>query len=514
MGQISTAVDATRVSRVVGYQVEPGDFEPVTPYLPQRIVILGEANTANQSSVVETEEFEFISAKEVGDKFGYGSMLHQIARILRPLSGSRLGGIPTAIIPQLAAGGSTATVIKKSLTVATTVTENATHKLIINGRDNIDGQSYSYSVVKGESDADVRAKIIDAVSNVIGAPVTAAENVNDIDFTTKWTGESSAELNISFDVGDKPAGIVYAEVSKVDGAGEPAIANALTVLGGEAWNTLVINPYGASKFDDLETFNGAPDVSTPSGRYTSTIFKPIMALFGTVLSDKDDVVAITNAAARRSQVTNVHCPAPASKGFTWEAATNMCVTYAPVAQNTPHLDNSNEYYPDMPVPANGAIGDFQDYDARDFMVKKGSSTVNLTNGRYTVQDFVTTYAPDGDPLPKFRFVRDLNLDWNIQFGWRIIMERDIQDKAILPDNNPSRVDNTITPKQVKQLLISYIGEQAANALIADVPFSEDSIEVGINQTNPARIDIFFKYKRTSTAHIASTNAEVDFNFTN
>ena len=64
----------------------------------------------------------------------------------------------------------------------------------------------------------------------------------------------------------------------------------------------------------------------------------------------------------------------------------MCATLAPVAQNSPHLDNSAKQYPDMPTPSDELIGDFSDYDARDFMVKKGSSTVNIVSGKYTVQE--------------------------------------------------------------------------------------------------------------------------------
>lgn len=510
---ISTGIDLTRVSRVVGYKLKKANFDPDTPYLPQRIVVFGEANTANQSEVTEGEAFEFINAKEVGDKFGYGSPLHQQARILRPVSGNPLGGIPTVIFPQAEAGAATATVIKIGVAVATTVTENATHKIFISGRDGIDGTSYDFNVVVGEVQADVTAKIIDAISNVLGSPVTAALNVTDIDCTTKWAGVTSAEVNISFDVGDKPAGIVYSEVSKVDGTGAASLTATLASSAFTSkWNTIATNPYGSAQFSALETYNGIPDPDNPTGRYSPDDFKPMVALYGSVLTDKDAVVAITNAAARQDQVTNVHCPAPGSDAHTWEAAANMALISASIMQNTPHLDNSAQSYFDMPVPTDDDIGDFASYDARDYMIKRGSSTVLLESGKFTVQDFVTTYAPDGENPPKFRFVRDLNVDWNIAFGWILIMQRDIQDKAILPDNNPSRVTGTITPKQVNQLLRSFITDKASEALIADVDFSEDSILVEINESNPARLDIFFRYKRTSTAHIVSTDAEVDFNY--
>lgn len=509
---ISTAISLDRISRIVGYKLIPANFEKETPYLPQRIAILGEANTANQATIQEDVPFEFISADEVGEEFGYGSPLHIMARILRPVSGNILGGIPTVIYPQKSDVAATATVIKIGLTISGgSVTKDATHELIINGRNNIDGKRYSYQVIKGQTVAQVEQTIIDTINNVLSSPVTAADNAGDIDCTTKWKGATSAELDIQFNTNGDDAGITYSIISKTNGTGQVSITNSLANFG-ENWNTLVINPY-ADQLDVLENFNGVPDPNNPTGRYSADIFKPFIAFFGTTLSDKDDVVAITNAAARKSQVTNVLAPAPNSKGFSFEAAANMCATYARIAQNSPHIDNSGKYYPDMPVPEDELIGDFADYNARDFMVKKGASTVNITNGKYTIQDMVTTYAPDGVAVPKFRFVRDLMIDFNMEFSWRIIMERDIQDRAIIEDDVPTNVSNVISAKQVKQLVFSHIDQAVRRALIADAQFSKDSTIVQINSSNPARLDIFFRYKRTSTAHIVSSDVEVDFNYT-
>lgn len=514
---ISTAVDLTRVSRVVGYKLKPANFEQITPYLPQRIAVLGEANVAEQA-LLDTDPYEFITAKEVAEKYGYGSPLHQMARILRPLSGNPLGGIPTVVYPQASAvdgeGELTAeqAVYKLGVTVATSVTENATHKLIINGRDNIDGVPYAFNVVKGDNQAAVTTAIIDAVNNVLSSPVAATLATTDVDLTTKWAG-ATAILSVEVDTQGKAAGIVYAEVAEGtdDGTGAVVLTDALAAME-EVWNTIIINPYGADQFDVLEAFNGIPDPDTPTGRYTSTAFYPCVALYGSALSDKDTIVAITNLAARTSQVTNVHCPAPNSAGFPWEAAANMAMTAVPIAQNSPHLDNGAKQYPDMPVPTDGDIGDFSDYNARDFMVKAGSSTVNLTGGKYTVQDFITTYDPDGEVVPKFRFVRDLILDWNVAYNVILLMKGSIQDMTIVPNDTPSRVSGVIKPKQVKQLYISLVTDLESLALVADASFSEDSLQVGINATNPARLDIFFRYKRTSTAHIVSTDAAVDFNY--
>lgn len=506
---ISTAISLDRISRIVGYKLRAGNFGTGTPNLPQRIAILAEANTANQATI-DDAPFEFINAKEVGDKYGYGSPAYMIARILRPISGSLVGGIPTVLYPQLAAGGATSAVYKLGVTVATTVTANVTHKVVINGRDNIDGFSFSFSPAIGDDAAAVRQKIIDAINNVLAAPVIAAENVTDVDLTSKWAG-ATAILSVRIDTGDNAGGIVYAETSNTDGTGEPAITTSLGYFG-ETWNTLVINSYGTGKLADLEAFNGVPDPDNPTGRYLPTNFKPFVALFGSLLSDKDDIALITDAAARKDQVTNVLCPAPNSEGFAFEAAANMCVTCALIFNDNPHLGNGGVSYNDMPVPADSDIGDFESYDGRDFIAKAGSSTVLLENGKFTVQDYETTYHPDGETPAKFRKVRDLNVNWNIAFGWNIIQKSDIWDKAITDDDAPVRVGDTVSPKRVKQLVSSYADDLTDRALIADPDFTRESTQVGINEDNPARLDTFFRVKLTSTADIISSDVEFDFNF--
>jgi len=508
---LSSAIILDAVSRAVGYKLSLAQFAATSELLPISIAVLGEYNTANQATVTENVPFPFTSADEVGAEFGYGSPLHIQARILRPVSGNILGGIPTTIYPQKSDAGATATVIKIGVAVATTVTENATHELVVNGRRSIDGNRYAFSVVKGQNQAAVTASIIDAVNNVLQAPITASLSTLDVDCTTKWKGITSAELNISIETNGKAAGIVYSEVSKTAGAGVISLATSLGNFG-ETWHNLVVNPY-ADQLETLEDFNGIPDPDTPTGRWNSISFNPFVAVFGSVLSDKDDVVAITNAAARRDQVTNAIAMAPNSKGFTFEAAANMVASYAIIAQNNPHVDNSGKSYNDMPVPSDGIIGDFSDWANRDFMAKRGSGTVNITNGKYTVQDFFTTYVPDGVTNPKFRFVKDLVIDFNMEFAWRIIMIRDIQDKAIIADGSVTNVPKTISPKQVLQLINSHVELAEVRGLIVDAAFSKASAKVEINATNPARLDIFFRYKRSSTAHILSSDVEVDFNYT-
>lgn len=506
MSTISTAVGVDRLSRTTGYAIQRGRFNNDTPYLQQVIAILGEANTANQSGLT-VDPVEVTSASEAGELFGYGSPIHSVMRILRPLSGDGVGGVPTIIYPQISDVGATATV--REWTVTGTATANTTHKIIVNGRDILDFKAYDVSIVTGDTATIIAGKVKDAINAVTNAPCTATNALGVVTITSKWEGATSAELSISFDLGSVTAGISYSETASTDGAGTVDLADTLALFGDE-WNTIVINTYREAQFSALETFNGVPNDTAPTGRYSGLIFKPFIAYAGSILSDKDDLALITNAAARISQVTNALCIAPNSKGFTYEAAANVAYLAAITYQNTPHLDISNMSYPDMPVPTDGNIGDMRDYNNRDFLLKKGCSTVLLKNGAYVVQDFVTTYHPDGEVPLQYNYVRNLNLDFNMAFKYRLLEQINLVDKVIASDEQLVTVSNVIKPKEWKSIVFDLFDDSAEIGFIVDPQFSKDSVVVNISTINPNRFETTFSYKRTGTVRIASTTAKAGF----
>lgn len=508
MTAISTAIGLERKSRVAGYKIKKGFFENETPNLRMVVAILGEANTANQGTL-STDKKEVTSAQEAGELYGFGSPIHQMMRILRPVSGEGIGGIPTVVFPQEEAVGATATINEWTVTGA--ATENATHIVVINGRRSVDFSTYSYSVVKGDTATQVAAKIADAINSVLSSPVTAVAVGVVVTITTKWKGNTSAELKIRFDNNLKPAGISYSLTTETLGAGLADVSGALSQFGNE-WYTIVVNPYGSEDtiLTALEQFNGFPDEISPTGRYAGRIFMPFVSLFGNTDSDKDDLVLITDAAARVEQNTNVLCPAPNSEGFTSEAAANYCLLLARTSQDSPELDVNNRRLPDMPVPDNGLIGDMGDYDNRDLLVKKGCSTVVFENGYYTIQDLVTTYHPSGEQPLQYAYTRNLVLDWNVRSGYKILEDINVRDKVIVQDGQVTDSRNSVKPKQWKAVLYDYFDDLAVRALIENPEFSQESLTVEIDGTNPDRFNTSFRYKRTGIARIVSTDAEAGF----
>jgi phage tail sheath gpL-like len=494
------------LSRITGYQIVGVNLANSTPNLPQRIAIIGEGNDDFQDTmpVVPTA---ITSAKQAGELFGYGSPIHMVMRILRPVFSEGVGGIPTIVYPVLSNSNSPeGTNIAGD--VSGTATDNATHYIYIAGRNNIDGQFYAIDIVAGDEAEDVATKVADAINNVLGCPITATLDPNGHNFSmdSKWLGLSAADLNVRFDDGGNPAGITYTVQYNSGGAGTPDITDALAAFGDE-WNTIVINTLGTGSglLTQLNTFNGRPDPVSPTGRYAGIVMKPFICLTGTVaekITSKTDTYP--------NDVTLAVCPAPLSEGMPFEAAANVAVLLARTAQDTPHLDICGLTYPDMPTPT--SIGEMSDYYARDAIMKLGHSTVSLSAGRYKIEDFVTTYHPTGEAIPQFRYCRNLMLDFNICFGYRLLEEQYVTDHVIVNDDDIVTVGKVIKPKQWIAHLADYAVDISKRALTVDPSFMQKNTQVALSTTNPDRLQTKFRYKRSGVARISDTVAEAGFNY--
>jgi phage tail sheath gpL-like len=502
---ISTAVPAGSISRTSGYQLNKGNFSTGTPYLPQKVVILGEANTANQSTLVN-DSVQITTAAQAGQKYGYGSPIHQIARILFPVSGTGIS-VPVYVMAQDEPGGATATVIV--ITITGTATANKTHYINIAGRESLDFSTYAVNIVTGDTPTVIAAKYVTAINAVLGAPVTASSALGVLTLTAKWKGATGAGLTGIPDVDGNTAGVTYVVTSNTAGTGSPSIAAALALFEDE-WNTLVINSYGTVTLTDLEDFNGIPDNDNPTGRYAPMVWKPILAFFGSTLATTSALIAITDADARVQNVTNVLCPAPGSAGMPYEAAANMVLLFANVAQSKPHLTVAGQSYPDMPIPESNTIGEMSIYANRDALRKAGCSTVTLKDGAYKVQDLVTTYHPDGEIPLIFSEARYLVIDWNVKYGYGRLEDLYLKDKTIVADGQYTSVQDVIKPADWKSVLFTYFDALAELGLINDPEFSRDSVVIEIDPTNPNRFNTTFSYKRTGTTEIESTTVTVGF----
>lgn len=499
---ISTAIPANDVSRTSGYQLQKGNFSTTGPYLPPQVVILAEANTSNQGTIVTTP-VQITSAAQAGNTYGYGSPIHAIARQLLP----NIGGVPVYVMAQLAASGATATVIV--WTITGTATASTTHYIRIAGRQVLDYATYAVNIVVGDSPTAIVAKYVAAINVVLGSPVIASAAAGVLTLTSKWTGLTSADLTAVINSNGNAAGLTYTLTSTTAGTATPSIAAALAQFQSN-WYNLVINSYGVAQVPALEAFNGVPDAVNPTGQYLPQVFMPFMAFFGSTDATASDLVTITDNASRVNQVTNVLCPAPGSGNMPYEVAAAWCLLFANVMASNPHLTIAGQSLVDITPPVSNLIGDLSNYTNRNLLKSKGCSTVMLVNGAYQIQDSVTTYHPTGEVPLVFNETRYLAIDWNVYYGYNLLQIANLNDKTIVADGQYTTVQNVITPSDWKAILFTYFDSLAQLALITDPAFSKSTLAVQIDPNNPNRFNTTFSYKRTGTAEIESTTVTVGF----
>ena len=514
----SNAVAQNAVSAVVGYMLTKGNFNPNQPFLPQNISILAEANTANQSGLSTLPQV-VTSAAQVGTIMGYGSPAYTAARILFPSTGRGVT-IPVTLYPQLAASGAVAKVI--TITQTGTATVNRTIYLNICGREQVDGQSYAINVAVGDTPTIFSTKAQAAVASVLGCPVLGSGSTTFV-ATAKWAGLTSNDINIVIDQGpasNADSSVTFAVVNTTAGSGTPAISGNTTGLDyfGNSWNTMVINGYGlvSSIMTAFETYNGIPDPVNPTGQFTGTIMRPLWAFSGTCL---DNPTSITSASPRPNNPTIVPCPAPLSAGLPIEAAANMVALCANVFSNTPQSDIVGLSYPDMPPPPVGSVPAMNTQATRDAYVKLGCSTVDYINGAtgngtYVVKDLVTTYNPSGEMPPFFRYVRDLNVFYNMKFRYHYQEALFLLGKTITGNNSVTNAANMVKPKDWVAQVKDIINAGVTDGLLTNAALMIPSITVTINPNNPGRFDTNYDEVITSVLRISATTAAVGFNYSN
>lgn len=503
----SNAVSQNIITSVIGYELLKGYFNTSSPNLPQNISILAEANTANQSGL-STNAQVITSAQQAANLYGYGSPIHGIARILFPLSGSNVP-IPVTVYPQLAAVSSIAKVL--TITATGTATNSGTIYLVVNGRETIDGGSYAVNIAKSDTPTIIAGKIVTTLSSVLGAPVTATSATGVVTCTAKWTGLTSNDINISIDLNGTNLGVTYAVATTAAGVGTPSTTGSGngTALFGSAWNTIVINSYGlvATTMAELELYNGAPDNDNPTGQYSGTIWRPMIALSGTCL---DDPTSITSE--RSTACTIVTCVAPLSLGMPYEIAGNVAYLIANQFQNNPQGDILGQSYPDMPPAAVGVNPQMNSLAFRNECVTSGCSTVLYTGGIYQIADLVTTYDPAGEVPPFYRYARDLNIYWNMEYGYYLLVVANLVGKTITSDNTTTTATNVIKPKLWAGIVANYLTDAGNRALIANVETAQKSIVVTISTVNPNRLETTYSYQITGIARVIATSVTAGFNF--
>lgn len=326
----------------------------------------------------------------------------------------------------------------------------------------------------------------------ITVPATA------VTLTSKWKGDSANAIYV--EISGSSLGTTWTIVQPSGGATNPTLDAALAQFG-NVWETLVINALDIddeTALDTIQTFGET--------RWGELVRKPFVAFTGNTVAPV--TTALEPMEDRRDDRINCQLTSPGSKDLPFVVAARQVARIAKVANGNPPTDYGSQRATGL-TP--GADGDQWDYASRDIAVKGGSSTVSVRGGVVTIEDVVTFYRPEGDPLPAYRHVVDIIKLQNVIFNLDLEFAGPEWDGApLIPDNQATTNPNARKPKSAKAASNTIVDALALAAILADPKATKDATTSGINSQNPKRLDLVVPVKLSGNTNII--NAELRFGF--
>lgn len=488
---ISTAVDASAVARVLGIQTIFKNLRGGILFLPQRIAVVGQGNTA---SVYATTKRQVTSASEAAGIYGFGSPIHNACRQLFPVNGDGVGTIPVTIYPL----DDDASGVASSGDITPTVapTEAASYLIRVN---NIDSEEFVIEV--GDVVADVTAKITAAINAVLEMPIIAADATTKVNTTSKWEGTSANDIVIEV-IGSTTVGNSFAITQHSGGLVNPDVDDALNQVG-NVWETMFLNCMDVADTTTLDKFSNFGE-----GRWGALVRKPMMAFVGNTAATVTAATAVSDA--RKTDRTNSQLVAPGSNDLPFVTAARQLARIAKLANNNPPHDYGSQNADGL-VP--GTDGEQWTYADRDSAVKKGSSTIEVKDGVINVSDVVTFYHPTGDPIPAYRFVVDIVKLQNILFNLDLIFATDEWDGApLIPDDQPTVNRDAKKPKTAVAAVAAMLDSLGLNAIISDPETAKANTIAEIDAQNPKRLNLVTTVQLSGNTNIKSIDLEFGFFF--
>jgi phage tail sheath gpL-like len=488
------SLSLSAIARVTGVDVAYRNFNRGRArFLPQRLAVIAQGR---DSSTYSLDKFTALSAGQVGERMGYGSPAHLIARQLFPESGDGIGGIPVTIYPLEA--DSSAVAAAGAITASGTEGDEA-----IAGTVTIGGVESDPFVIPASSSADAALELIKtAINSVLHMPVVAGTvNSGSLPLAAKWSGLSGNDITINVDQITDDSTIVYGSTAFSGGLVNPDVDDALANIG-EVWETFILN---AMNYDDTTTLGKFR--TWGEGRWTALNKKPALVAVGCV-DDFDTRTAITDAAAQQSDRINFLIQSTGSQELPFViAARGLAKDIIPTANDNP----AQGYKGRLTGLQTGADSVQENYTTRNNAIKLGASTNIKVGSVAELSDIVTMYHPASDPDASFRYVVNIVKLQNIVYNVRLIFEADDWKGApLLPDSAVTTNPTAKQPKNAAAALATLADNLELAAIIADAKFTKQNLSASISSQNPNRLDTTFPVKLSGNTEVK--NNDIYFGF--
>jgi len=485
MSEISDAIQASAVARVVGVETIFKNLRPGVALLPQRVALFGSSATLATPS---TDKKIVFSALEVGQTYGFGSPLHLAAEQLFPANGDGLGTIPLTIYPL--ADGTTAAA--GTITVGGTV-QSSDKVYFVKVSEKI---SEAILIPETSTPAEAVALLVGGMNANVAMPVLASDSAPVVAVTAKAKGLYGNDLYIEI-LGEED-GLTFTIVQPADatpGAGNPDVQPALDKIG-NVWETLILNCLTIDDTANLEKYHVFGE-----GRWEPIQPKPIFVYTGN--TELSVTAAVVVSDARKTDRTNRQLVAPGSKELPLVVAARQLVRKAQIANDNPPTDYAGQKADGLEPGPDDQQWTFPE---RDFAVKAGSSTIEVVDNVVEMSDTISFFHPTGDLNPAWRYDVDAEKVRNVTFNIRLIFESDDwKGKILIPNGQATTNSNARRPSTAVSAVAKMIAALGLDSIIADPASAKKTIVAGINSSNPKRLDLSFTYQVTgNTSQISIT----------
>jgi phage tail sheath gpL-like len=298
-----------------------------------------------------------------------------------------------------------------------------------------------------------------------------------LNFVAKWAGLSSNRIPLKI-IGDTTLGVSFAFTAMNGGLVDPTVDAALALFGENTWYTKVINaldPHNTTALDTFQTFGEA--------KWGQLIHTPLVVYRGN--NEADRAMAVGSTASRTDDRVNVQLVAPGAQNMPHVIAAAQVAKIASMA-------NSN--------PAHGYGGlvcltltpgaDYEQWNnaEREAALAAGSSTVEIADGKLVIGDVITSYKPDGQAFPAYRFVPDIvKLQQVLYNVYNTFAAGGYRSAPLIKDGETSDNATAKTPSMLTAAINGVLTALANGAILTDIKTTRASTATTI--TGPRSVTV-------------------------
>jgi len=434
---------------------------------PFRGLVIGQR--LSSGTVAELVKTPATSADQVGEFFGRGSIIHNMAQ--RLFEADQTIGWDFVALDD-AGGGTDATF---TITVTGTATEAGTIFLYVAGR------RFEVGVANGDAQNDIASAIVTALGTDDTVPVTAAAPSNVVTLTARNAGTLGNDIDVrtNYFAGEEtPAGVTLVIAAGVSGATDPSVSGVWAVLGDVQYNAVVFPFRDASNLSSVE--GELEDRDGPTKQIGG------IAYVG-ARDTHSNLVTLGNG--RNSKYVSI-IGANASPTPTWEWAASYAATVAKNAKIDPARPFQTLELPGVLPPLETDLFTFSE---QNLLLQDGVATFAVdAGGNVLIQRAISTFQVNALGAPDTAFL-DLNTWYTLDFlryDLRTRIQLSFPRHKLANDGTLVAPGQAIvTPGTVRAFIVGIFSEWESLGLVEEADQFKRDLIVERNASDPNRLDV-------------------------